>query len=147
MDVKFRNLIFVASLAIIAFLAGMWWQRQRYLDICLDMGGGLNPGGYPICVLEKEKSDNNAKVVSAAFQYDCSGKGTVVATIINNTFATVTLSQSQKEDITFDAILSPSGSGAKYIASDSELVFWEQDGECMIIDGDSTIYQGCKLIK
>ncbi len=40
-------------ITIAAFFAGMWWQSQRYEDLCLDLGGGQNPGGYPICVIEK----------------------------------------------------------------------------------------------
>lgn len=35
-----------------AFYAGMLWQEESYKDICLDMGGGMAPEGYPICVVE-----------------------------------------------------------------------------------------------
>jgi hypothetical protein len=36
-----------------AFILGMKWQEYQYSDICLDMGGGKNPGESPICILEK----------------------------------------------------------------------------------------------
>jgi hypothetical protein len=39
--------------AILSFMAGQRFQQFNYDDICLDMGGGRNPNGYPICVIEK----------------------------------------------------------------------------------------------
>ena len=41
-----------AALAL-AFQAGRWVEAQRYEDLCLDMGGGRNPGNHPICVIAK----------------------------------------------------------------------------------------------
>lgn len=39
-------------IAVLAFWAGMTFQSARYDDICLDLGGGRNPGNHPICVLD-----------------------------------------------------------------------------------------------
>ncbi|MFN2551090.1 hypothetical protein AB9R03_04955 [Neisseria gonorrhoeae] len=36
-----------------AFYAGMRTQAYLYEDLCLDLGGGKNPGSYPICVIGK----------------------------------------------------------------------------------------------
>jgi len=49
---------FVKALLLIvaligAFYAGMKVQAFIYEDTCLDLGGGKNPGNYPICVVEK----------------------------------------------------------------------------------------------
>ena len=50
---------FVKALLLIAaligtFYAGMRAQAYLYEDLCLDLGGGRNPGNYPICVIEKD---------------------------------------------------------------------------------------------
>ena len=58
----FKVLLLIAALiaALIgAFYAGMRTQAYLYEDLCLDLGGGRNPGNYPICVIEK---DTNAAV-------------------------------------------------------------------------------------
>jgi hypothetical protein len=44
--------IAIAALAA-AFWAGSELQKAAYLDQCLDLGGGQNPGNHPICVVEK----------------------------------------------------------------------------------------------
>ncbi len=44
--------IVIAALAA-AFWAGSEMQKAAYLDQCLDLGGGRNPGNHPICVVEK----------------------------------------------------------------------------------------------
>jgi hypothetical protein len=41
------------GIAASAFLAGRAWQSFVYDDICLDLGGGREPGGHPICVIER----------------------------------------------------------------------------------------------
>ena len=48
----FKALLLIAAL-IGAFYAGMRTQTYLYEDLCLDLGGGKNPGNYPICVLER----------------------------------------------------------------------------------------------
>jgi periplasmic protein len=48
----FKALLLIAAL-IGAFYAGMRTQAYFYEDLCLDLGGGRNPGNYPICVLER----------------------------------------------------------------------------------------------
>ncbi|MDD9867841.1 MAG: hypothetical protein OXU73_00705 [Candidatus Campbellbacteria bacterium] len=40
---------------VLAFWLGMEWHKAIYFDICLDLGGGSNPGGYPICVVEEHR--------------------------------------------------------------------------------------------
>ena len=53
---KFLSIAIVVSIIIslgVGFWLGMKWSRIQYLDKCLDMGGGMNPGGYEICVVEK----------------------------------------------------------------------------------------------
>lgn len=43
----------ITGLAVVgaAFGCGMALQTYLYKDACLDMGGGQNPGGHPICVV------------------------------------------------------------------------------------------------
>ena len=48
----FKALLLIAAL-VGAFYAGMRTQAYLYEDLCLDLGGGKNPGSYPICVIEK----------------------------------------------------------------------------------------------
>ncbi|MDO5058541.1 MAG: hypothetical protein Q4D82_01200 [Neisseria sp.] len=45
------------AVLIAVFYAGMRVQAFLYEDWCLDMGGGKNPGDYPVCVIE-HKPDN-----------------------------------------------------------------------------------------
>ena len=47
-----KALLLIAAL-IGTFYAGMRTQAYLYEDLCLDLGGGKNPGNYPICVLER----------------------------------------------------------------------------------------------
>lgn len=47
------KVLIYASLIGSGFVAGQQFERFIYTDICLDMGGGRNPTGYPICVLER----------------------------------------------------------------------------------------------
>jgi len=48
----FKVLLLIAAL-VGAFYAGMRMQAYLYEDLCLDLGGGKNPGSYSICVIEK----------------------------------------------------------------------------------------------
>lgn len=48
----FKALLLIAAL-VGTFYAGMRTQAYLYEDLCLDLGGGKNPGSYPICVIEK----------------------------------------------------------------------------------------------
>jgi hypothetical protein len=45
------SIIVVVSL-VLAFFTGMKWNEFQYNDICLDMGGGKNPGNHPICTVD-----------------------------------------------------------------------------------------------
>lgn len=48
--------IAIAALGL-AFQAGRAFEAFRYDDICLDMGGGRNPGNHPICVISSGMPD------------------------------------------------------------------------------------------
>ena len=48
-----KKIFLLAVLLIGAFYAGMKVQAFIYEDTCLDLGGGKNPGNYPICAVEK----------------------------------------------------------------------------------------------
>ncbi|HIB8936473.1 TPA: hypothetical protein ACWYE2_000976 [Neisseria meningitidis] len=48
----FKALLLITAL-VGAFYAGMRTQAYLYEDLCLDLGGGKNPGSYPICVIGK----------------------------------------------------------------------------------------------
>ncbi|WP_460274900.1 hypothetical protein [Celeribacter sp. ULVN23_4] len=37
----------------LGIVAGRGLERWIYEDACLDLGGGRNPTGYPVCVIEK----------------------------------------------------------------------------------------------
>ena len=56
----FKVLLLIAAL-IGTFYAGMRTQAYFYEDLCLDLGGGRNPGNYPICVLDKNVADERLK--------------------------------------------------------------------------------------
>jgi hypothetical protein len=47
---KKTYLLIIIALAV-GFIVGMQWKHFWYLDQCLDMGGGMNPGNHPICVV------------------------------------------------------------------------------------------------
>ena len=54
-----KNLMIVAAVIVIAamsFWAGLQFQKAQYDDVCLDLGGGRNPGQYPICVIEQQNA-------------------------------------------------------------------------------------------
>ncbi|MCM0148644.1 hypothetical protein KCN56_08725 [Photobacterium galatheae] len=46
------KVVAVLLLIAVSFGAGMTFERYRYEDVCLDMGGGQNPGDFPICVIK-----------------------------------------------------------------------------------------------
>ncbi len=52
-NLNIRILIVCFILIVCSFILGMKWQEFKYNDICLDMGGGKNPDGKPICIVEK----------------------------------------------------------------------------------------------
>ena len=51
---RFLKTILLIAALIGAFYAGMRTQAYLYEDLCLDLGGGKNPGNDPICVIEKD---------------------------------------------------------------------------------------------
>ena len=54
-----KNLMIVAAVIVIAamsFWAGLQFQKAQYDDVCLDLGGGRNPGQHPICVVEQQNA-------------------------------------------------------------------------------------------
>jgi hypothetical protein len=54
---KVFSTVLLVLIILLAFSAGRAWERFRYEDICLDLGGGMYPEGYPICVVEGAVSD------------------------------------------------------------------------------------------
>ena len=42
---------------LIGVFIGYKYFQLNYQDKCLDLGGGQNPGNYPICVVEKEAGE------------------------------------------------------------------------------------------
>lgn len=46
----------VALAAAMSFWAGSEFRKAQYDDVCLDLGGGRNPGQYPICVVEQQNA-------------------------------------------------------------------------------------------
>jgi len=46
------TLLLIITLMVGIFL-GIQWEKFNYQDACLDLGGGMNPGNYPVCVVEK----------------------------------------------------------------------------------------------
>lgn len=55
---KKNLLIFAAAIVIgsMSFWAGLNFQKAQYNDVCLDLGGGRNPGQHPICVVEQQNA-------------------------------------------------------------------------------------------
>ncbi|WP_230661405.1 signal peptidase complex subunit 1 family protein [Psychrobacter sp. I-STPA10] len=46
-------LIVLILSTIISFILGYQLKSFLYTDTCLDMGGGMNPEGYGICVVSE----------------------------------------------------------------------------------------------
>ena len=49
---KIMKILVVIVALVVSFFAGAKFQALQYDDLCLDIGGGKNPGNYPICVVE-----------------------------------------------------------------------------------------------
>ena len=41
---------------VLSFWAGSEFRQAQIDDLCLDLGGGRNPGEYPICVVEVQNT-------------------------------------------------------------------------------------------
>lgn len=54
-----KTTLLLGGVGIAAFILGMKVQSFLYDDICLDMGGGRNPGNYEICVIKETLSQND----------------------------------------------------------------------------------------
>ena len=50
---KVKVFLIYSSLLVFGIYLGTFFYSWHYDDICLDLGGGRNPGDYPICVIEK----------------------------------------------------------------------------------------------
>jgi len=48
-----KKIFLLAGLLFFPVFFRMKVQAFIYEDTCLDLGGGKNPGNYPICVVEK----------------------------------------------------------------------------------------------
>ncbi|QCO55492.1 hypothetical protein EOK75_06820 [Pseudorhodobacter turbinis] len=44
--------VMVILVGALSFYGGVSYQAALYDDLCLDLGGGRNPGDYPICVMD-----------------------------------------------------------------------------------------------
>ena len=53
-SVNTKLIIKLIIVCIISGIFGYYLNGFLYLDRCLDAGGGMNPGGHRICVVEKE---------------------------------------------------------------------------------------------
>lgn len=54
-----NNMTIIAAVTLAAamsFWAGSEFRKAQYDDVCLDLGGGRNPGQYPICVVEQQNA-------------------------------------------------------------------------------------------
>ena len=54
-----NNMTVIAAVTLAAamsFWAGSEFRKAQYDDVCLDLGGGRNPGQYPICVVENQNA-------------------------------------------------------------------------------------------
>ena len=56
MNIKF--FLALLFMFVIGGYLGFKTHEIYYDDICLDMGGGKNPGNHPICVISNEPSMN-----------------------------------------------------------------------------------------
>ena len=70
MCMRWFNTLLLVVIFILAFAGGMWWQKQKYLDICLDLGGGMNPGNYPICVIERNNFTSKQNLEDGVYYCD-----------------------------------------------------------------------------
>ncbi len=61
---------------VVGILLGIYYQDFRYNDICLDLGGGKNPGNHSICVLEKAP-EGNRYVVKEGDEFVCDERGNI----------------------------------------------------------------------
>lgn len=54
MFMKSLNNKAIKTVAVVMMGMFLGWQLHScvYEDVCLDLGGGKNPGKYPICVLD-----------------------------------------------------------------------------------------------
>ncbi len=59
------------------FFGGYKYFQFDYRDKCLDLGGGQNPGNYPICVVEKKVAEKKSNTQEKKNEkvYFCDEKG------------------------------------------------------------------------
>jgi len=53
MSKRVRTAFVHSTILVTGIIIGWYAHAWHYKDVCLDMGGGMNPGGYPICVIER----------------------------------------------------------------------------------------------
>jgi hypothetical protein len=73
---KISVLLMGVIFLVIGFFGGYKYFQFNYKDKCLDLGGGQNPGNYPICIVEGKitevpdiKEEENRQI------YFCDEKG------------------------------------------------------------------------
>ena len=52
-NTKVKTALIHSVVLVIGIIIGIVWKSHHYNTLCLDLGGGKNPGDYPICVVEK----------------------------------------------------------------------------------------------
>jgi hypothetical protein len=52
--IPMKKFIFsIVTAFVVGICLGFLIHDFYYTDLCLDLGGGKNPGNYPVCVIEK----------------------------------------------------------------------------------------------
>ncbi len=73
MKIKYTRYASCIFIVVLAFWLSAKWYNFKYTDTCLNAGGGVNPGGYPICVIERVVIDKNPTRTDGI--YFCDGVG------------------------------------------------------------------------
>ena len=54
LNMQMKKFIFsIVTAFVLGIYLGFLIHDFYYTDLCLDSGGGKNPGNYPVCVIEK----------------------------------------------------------------------------------------------
>jgi hypothetical protein len=54
LNMQMKKFIFsIVTAFVLGIYLGFLIHEFYYTDLCLDSGGGKNPGNYPVCVIEK----------------------------------------------------------------------------------------------
>ena len=54
LNMQMKKFIFsIVTAFVLGIYLGFLIHDFYYTDLCLDLGGGKNPGNHPVCVIEK----------------------------------------------------------------------------------------------